>query len=835
MYKLLSLNLLLLFNFSIANCLAQSFQLKKSNGSSDLLIPIAFNKVKLTDKFWSERIRIQKEVLVPVAFDRTKNAVEDLQRTANYLSGKEGPLPSNSRFSSSDLFKVIEGAAYLLQIGRDAKLEKEIDDLATIIAAAQQKDGYFYPPHITGSYKSATLWGESGMGDKPYSWEVHSHELYNIGHLYEAAVAYYQATGKRNLLEVAEKSAKHVNKVFFEGDPKYNNGKPVNQAPGHEEIELALVKLYRVTGNKLYLDMSKNFLNIRGVTYMPNGKGPMSPEYAQQHKPVREQDKAVGHAVRAMYLYSAMSDVGAFTDDSSLNPALNKIWKNITDTRMHITGGLGAVQGIEGFGDEFLLPNKEAYNETCAAVGNVFFNHRMFLLNKDGKYMDIAEVALLNNVLAGVNLEGNKFFYVNPLQSEGMVDRSHWFGTACCPTNLARLIPQVSGMMYANTQTDIYCVFYTSSTTVIPLSSGNVYLKQTSNYPFDELIKLEINPTKPNQTFAVKLRIPSWTGFQFVPGGLYKFTDNDAKPWSIWVNGKQIKDDKVNKGFVSINRKWNKGDKVELRLPMPVRYTKADERVEADRNRIAITRGPIVYCAEGVDNNADVTRYYIPAQVENPIVSKGDASELPNIEFVRKIPAKYIDLKGEVHNANLNLLPYYAWNNRGVSTMNIWFPENEPTLREELISLPKEINNIKASYTNTGENVFAIVNGKFPKHSFDNSIARWTSYPQKGKAQSIELSFEKSTAIKSFAVYWYDDKGGVQVPQSWNLEYSIDESTTWKPYPLYSTDTYTILKDQFNLVHSNGDSFSVKKIKLNILPKNDSAAGILQVQVDVKR
>lgn len=494
--------------------------------SQNILSPVSFEQVTLTDNFWNNRMRIQKEVLVPVASERTEIAVEDLRRTANYLKGIEGPLPSDSRFSTSDLFKVIEGAAYLLKMERDPKLEKQIDDIADIIAQAQQPDGYLYPPHITGSYKTAPLWGGAGMGDKPYSWVVHSHELYNMGHLYEAAVAYYQATGKKNLLDIATNSAKHINKVFFQGDRNYNGGKPVNQAPGHEEIEIALVKLYRVTGDPLYLNMAKKFIDIRGVTYVPDGKGTMSPEYAQQHAPVREQDKAVGHAVRAVYLYSGMSDVGTLTGDTTLSPALDKIWGNIVDTRMHITGGLGAIHGIEGFGPEYELPNKGAYNETCAAVGNVFFNHRMFLLEKDGKYMDVAEVSLLNNVLAGVNLEGNKFFYVNPLASDGTVDRSYWFGTACCPTNLARLIPQISGLMYAHTDNEIFCSFYTGSKVDFALRSGKVALEKKTNYPFDESIVLTVNPEKNDQTFSIKMRIPTWVGSQFVPGKLYSYIDN---------------------------------------------------------------------------------------------------------------------------------------------------------------------------------------------------------------------------------------------------------------------------------------------------------------------
>lgn len=679
-----------------------------------------------------------------------------------------------------------------------------------------------------------TCGGGAGMGDKPYAWVVHSHELYNVGHLYEAAVAYYQATGKTNLLDIAEKSAQHVNKVFFEGDPNYNGGVPVNQAPGHQEIELALVKLYRVTGNSLYLDMAKKFVDIRGITYVPDGEGTMSPEYAQQHAPVREQCEAVGHAVRAVYLYSAMSDVGSLTADPTMNPALDCIWHNIVDTRMHITGGLGAIHGIEGFGPEYELPNKEAYNETCAAVGNVFFNHRMFLLEKDGKYMDVAEVALLNNVLAGVNLEGNKFFYVNPLESSGRIDRSHWFGTACCPTNLARLIPQVSGLMYAHTANEIYCAFYTGNSVEIPLTSGKVALEQTTGYPFDEQIRITVQPEKKKQKFAMKLRIPTWTGNQLVPGKLYYYIDNSISDWELFVNGKKVENAVTEKGFVTVNRTWQKGDRVELRLPMPVRYTHAIEEVEADRNKVAVSRGPLVYCAEGIDNEGEADRYMLPQISLNPAVVKEQPGVLQGIEVIRNIPATYLDTKGQLHESRLNLVPYYAWNNRGVSSMNVWFAENEERLREDLDFLPVMIREVAASHTHNGESVLSIVNGKHPSHSFDTAIERWTSYPQVGKPQYIDFLFEQPTDLKSFSVYWYDDNGGVQIPAEWSLEYTDRENGAWKPFPLYSTDSYSILKDQFNLVHSDGDSFVITALRLRIIPRENSAAGILQIMFDVK-
>lgn len=489
---------------------------------------VLFNEVHLEDTFWKPRLKIQADTLIPFALEKTKRAVENLEKTAKFNQGDTTDLPFPHRYVASDLYKVMEGAALSLMENPNPALEERLDGIITTIGKAQLDDGYLYEAHITGVSKNTEdKFGGSGMGDRPYSHVLHSHELYNMGHMYEAAIAYYRATGKDQWLKIAEKNAQHVNKVFFVGDPNYNDGKPVNQAPGHEEIELALVKLYQATDNQLYLDMAKKFLDIRGKTFVPDGEGVMSARYAQQQLPVAEQREAVGHAVRAAYLYAGMADVDALTDTYTYEPALKSIWHNIVDTRMHITGGLGAVHGIEGFGEEYELPNKEAYNETCAAVGNVLFNHRLFLQHKDAKYMDVAEISLYNNALAGMNLNGNRFFYVNPLESDGTTPfnqgeagRAPWFDTACCPSNLARLLPQVSGMMYAHTEDEIYVTLYAGNQTEIALKNGKVKLHQTAGYPFDGKVTLELAPEK-EQEFTLKLRIPTWTQDQFVPGSLY--------------------------------------------------------------------------------------------------------------------------------------------------------------------------------------------------------------------------------------------------------------------------------------------------------------------------
>lgn len=798
---------------------------------TEALTPVSFEQVTLNDHFWLPRLHTQKETLVPFSLDKTAPAVENLNRTAHYLETGKGELLPLPRYVASDLFKVMEGAAYLLTISRDEGLEQRMDSIIGIIARAQCADGYLYELFTAPSKKKPT-WG---AGDRPYSFVVHSHELYNMGHLYEAAVAYYRATGKRTLLDVAEKNAQHVNRVFFEGDAKYNDGRPVNQAPGHQEIELALVKLHRATGNPLYLQMAKKFIDIRGVTYRPDGTGVMAPDYAQQHLPVREQRTAQGHSVRAMYLYSGMADIVANLGDTTLVPALEAIWHDIVDRKMHINGGLGAVPGIEGFGPAYVLPNRDTYDETCAAVGNVMFNYRMFLASAEAKYVDVAEVALYNNVLAGVNMEGNRFFYVNVLEADGRkafnhgrAGRSPWFGTACCPSNMARLIPQVPGMIYSHTDDDIFCAFYASSTTEVPLANGAVKMSQQTEYPFDGRISIEVTPEAEEAEFTLWLRIPTWCNDRFVPGELYSYADGMKTDVKATVNGKRV-NTKVTDGYLPVHRNWKSGDRVELDLPMPVRYSVAHERVEADRNRICITRGPLVYCAEGTDNAHPASEYIVgtigqQGQVET--FGEGILKDIPNISLQAEA------LAGEEGRqpAELKLIPYYAWNNRGDNgTMNVWFARDEQTAREGTVRTVGNIADVTATHTYSGDDVYAIADGKQPKNSADGSIPRWTSWSKKGTAQQVEIKLKKPQPVESVSVYWYDDKGGVQLPVSWQMEYL--ENGQWKPFKLYVTDHYGVQPDQFNMVHP-AEPIQAEALRLHIQPKADATVGILEAVVE---
>lgn len=797
------------------------------------LVPVPFNEVELTDTFWRPRLEIQRETLVPFALDQTRVGVAHLQAAADFLTGKEVKGFAAHRFVDSDLYKVIEGAAYLLKLKRDPALEARLDEIIRIIAAAQEPDGYLYPSHTT---KVGTA--KDMMGDRPYSYEVHSHELYNIGHLYEAAVAYHQATGKDNLLQVAEKSAQHVNRVFFVGDARYNDGKPVMQAPGHEEIELALVKLSRATGNPLYLEMARRFLEIRGVTYRPEGEGVMAPTYGQQHAPVKDQREALGHAVRAAYLYAGMADVSALTNDPSYLPALEAIWRDITNTRMHLTGGLGAVHGIEGFGPPFDLPNADAFNETCAAVGNVLFNFRMFLLQGDAKYLDVAEVALFNNVLAGVNLEGNRFFYINPLEADGRRSFNHgtpgraaWFDTACCPTNLARLVPQVPGMLYAHRNRDVYVALYAASHTRVQLPDVAVDLKQASDYPQDGRIVLQVSPERSTR-FRLHLRIPTWVGEQFVPGKLYHYADRGGGKVTLLVNSAPV-ELRVERGFAVIEREWRRGDLVELNLPMPVRPSVCRPEVKANLNRLAFTRGPFVLCAEGVDNAGAVQRFFWDTmpdsdQVESARTDGTGFSDIPRFT----LPAKALTADAEVQPARVTLLPYYAWNNRGNSSMIVWFPRDRSQAIFDPTALPRDsvFKEVRASTTHEENGtVLAVTDHLEPSSSADDKIPRWTNWPRQGEAQWIEGTFTGPRPVRSIGVYWYDDGKYVRLPASWSVE--VKKNGAWTPFRLYVTDQYSLRKDQYNVVHP-AEPLVCDAIRVNMnLAPDQRFTGILELSV----
>ena len=616
--------------------------------------PVPFTSVKVTDNFWGQRLQASREVTIPLAFSKC-------EETGRYENFVKAAHPSDTykvegfSFDDTDVYKTIEGASYSLQTYPDKKLQKYIDSVLVIVAGAQEPDGYLYTAR-TVNPKHPHNWAGK---ERWVAVENLSHEFYNLGHMIEGAVAHYQATGKRNFLDIAIKYADCVCREIGNGpqQKKY--------VPGHQIAEMALVKLYMVTGDKKYLDQAKFFLDTRGYTSRKDA-------YSQAHKPVVEQDEAVGHAVRAVYMYSGMADVAAITGDSSYIKAIDKIWDNIVSKKIYITGGIGAHHAGEAFGNNYELPNLSAYCETCAAIGNVYMNYRLFLLHGDAKYFDVLERTLYNGLISGVSLDGGSFFYPNPLSSNGKYSRKPWFGCACCPSNVSRFIPSLPGYVYAVKNDQVYVNLYLSNKAELKVDKKKILLEQETGYPWNGDIRLKI--TQGNQDFTMKLRIPGWVRGNVLPGDLYSYADNQKPAYQVSVNGQTVESD-VNDGYLSIARKWKKGDVVEVHFDMIPRIVKANPKVEADHGRVAVERGPIVYCAEWPDNRFNVHSILLN---QHPQFKVTDKPEL--LYGIRQITtdaqALSYDKAGKLvtKDVELTLIPYYAWAHRGEGDMEVWLP-----------------------------------------------------------------------------------------------------------------------------------------------------------------
>ncbi len=634
-------------------------------------VALPFNKVKLTDNFWLPRIKINHTVTIPASFERC----EKTGRVKNFVMAAErsGKFCTIYPFDDTDIYKTIEGASYSLSLFPDPKLEKYVDSLITIIAAAQESDGYLYTartinPNDVGPWVGKVRWEKE---------RELSHELYNAGHMYEAAVAHYVATGKKSFLNIAIKNADLVCSVF--GPDKKH------VAPGHEVVEMGLVKLYRITGKQEYLQTAKFFVEERGhykgydSTSNDEWKNGM---YWQDDKPVVEQNEAEGHAVRAGYLYSAMADVAALTGDQKLLNAIDTIWNNMVSKKIYVQGGAGAVGSGERYGANYELPNTTAYNETCAAIANVFWNERMFLLHGDSKYIDVLEKILYNGLISGVGLDGKSFFYTNAMQIKNSfkhpdmeAERSGWFPCSCCPTNVVRLLPSVPGYVYAQKDGKIFANLFISGSATLYVSGKPVEITQENNYPWDGNLKFSVN-TKKQMPFSLMIRIPGWASNEAIPSDLYSFQNISGKKAIIKINGEEV-DYNVEKGYAVLNRDWKKNDVIEVNLPMEVRRVVANANVKNDIGKVALQRGPILYCAEWIDNNYKAANLVIPAGTE--FNANYDAGLLNGIEVIKAVVlAILIDDKGEsLHTVKqpFTAIPYYAWANRGKGEMMIWFPE----------------------------------------------------------------------------------------------------------------------------------------------------------------
>lgn len=746
---------------------------------------VPFTQVHIEDQFWSPRIETNRTVSIPSAFKECeKNGrFDNFALAAGMIQGEH---QGDFSFDDTDPYKVIEGASYSLAVKYDPKLDHYLDSVITIIAAAQEPDGYLTTCVTNKCTRLSGWWGSS-------RWEkINSHELYNSGHLYEAAVAHYRATGKRTLLDVAIKNADLVCQVFGpnEGQKHVPSGHPI--------IEMALAKLYKVTGDEKYLNMAKYFVEETGR----GTDGHRLNAYSQDHKPILQQDEIVGHAVRAGYLYSGVADVAALTHDTAYFHALTRLWENLVSKKLFITGGMGSRPQGEGFGPNYELNNHTNYCETCASIANVYWNYRMFLATGEAKYMDVLERALYNGVISGVSLSGDKFFYDNPLESIGEHERQRWFGCACCPGNVTRFMASVSNYVYATQGNDIYVNLYIQGKSEMKTADNQVQLVQTTGYPWEGKVSIQVKPEKESE-FAVRLRIPGWLQSAPVASDLYAYT-TPAEKYTLKVNGSTVKPAEGD-GYATIVRTWKPDDVIELELPMEVRRIKANDQVEDDRGMLAMERGPIVYCLEGIDQpDSVVFNKFIPTDAK--IDATFDANLLKGV-MVLSGTAKEVAQDGSIKDVPFKAVPYSTWNNRGAGQMEVWVADSKdravPTPEPTIASKAKTFN-IQAPIQKDAPESASIetpawgVNDQWePKRSSDISKPYFYWWLKTGSLETLAYEFDQPYTVSNVQVYWLDFDhydGNYRVPASWKLYYK--DGNRWKE--VEAINEYGVKKDCYN-------------------------------------
>lgn len=778
---------------------------------------VPFTQVHIEDQFWSPRIETNRTVSIPSAFKECeKNGrFDNFALAAGMIKGEH---QGDFSFDDTDPYKVIEGASYSLAVKYDPKLDHYLDSVITIIAAAQEPDGYLTTCVTNKCTRLSGWWGSS-------RWEkINSHELYNSGHLYEAAVAHYRATGKRTLLDVAIKNADLVCQVFGpnEGQKHVPSGHPI--------IEMALAKLYKVTGDEKCLNMAKYFVEETGR----GTDGHRLNAYSQDHKPILQQDEIVGHAVRAGYLYSGVADVAALTHDTAYFHALTRLWENLVSKKLFITGGMGSRPQGEGFGPNYELNNHTNYCETCASIANVYWNYRMFLATGEAKYMDVLERALYNGVISGVSLSGDKFFYDNPLESMGEHERQRWFGCACCPGNVTRFMASVSNYVYATQGNDIYVNLYIQGKSEMKTADNQVQLVQTTGYPWEGKVSIQVKPEKESE-FAVRLRIPGWLQSTPVASDLYAYT-TPAEKYTLKVNGSTVKPAEGD-GYATIVRTWKPDDVIELELPMEVRRVKANDQVEDDRGMLAMERGPIVYCLEGIDQpDSVVFNKFIPADAKIDVTF--DANLLKGV-MVLSGTAKEVAKDGSIKDVPFKAVPYSTWNNRGAGQMEVWVADSKdravPTPEPTIASKAKTFN-IQAPIQKDAPESASIetpawgVNDQWePKRSSDISKPYFYWWLKRGSLETLAYEFDQPYTVSNVQVYWLDFDhydGNYRVPASWKLYYK--DGNSWEE--VEALNEYGVKKDCYNSL----DFKPVKTTGLKIaaqLQKGESG-GIIEWKVN---
>lgn len=762
------------------------------------LSAVPFTQVKIQDRFWLPRQEINRSASIPTNFDmldKSGNLGNFDLAAAGKTEGYQGPV-----FMDSDLYKALEAASYSLATHPDPTLQKKIDVVISRIAAAQQKDGYL------------NTWYTVKEPGKRWSNLRDNHELYCAGHLIEAAVAHYQATGKRNLLNVATKYADYICSVFGGGLSKRMG------YPGHPEIELALIKLWRITGQQRYFDLARFFVENRGNHFFAREHQTPEAEYDgtywQDDVPICDHRNIKGHAVRACYLLSGATDVAAETKNAELLKMIRRVWSNTIERNQYVTGGIGPSAHNEGFTEDYDLPNLTAYQETCATIALAQWNHRLALLYGDSRYSDVVERCLYNGVLSGVSQDGKKFFYVNRLASNGKHHRSEWFGCACCPPNVARTLSSLGGYAYAMGDRSLWVHLYIQGQVRCQINKADVEWQVTTDYPWSGTVILKPVLAKP-LSHTLRLRRPGW-----------------CDQATVAINGQAVLSPVVERGYFVIDRTWKTGDVVELNMEMSVRRVLAHPRVKADAGLVALQRGPVVYCLEACDQPAELSSIYLPATsslsaVWQPelmggmMTIRGNAFQTEQPDWRKKLYQTAAVGKP----VTVQAIPYYAWDNRQAGAMRVWLPEAAVAAPAGGAEMQARVS---ASFSGSGSAAENVQDGTEPKSSADRSSPFIHFWPHKGLTEWLQYEWPQAVRLCSSRVYWFDDTGSgeCRIPASWQLEY-LDQDQ-WKP--VQATGFYPMAVDQWCSV--SFAPITTTKLRMTVASQPEWSAGVYEWQVE---
>jgi hypothetical protein len=760
------------------------------------LSAVPFTDVRIEDAFWAPRRETNRVGSIPANLDNLVKAgnIRNFElAAAGKREGFSGPV-----FMDSDLYKGMEAAAYSLATHPDPDLERRLDDIIAKIAAAQQTNGYL------------NTWFTVKEPDKRWTNLRDQHELYCAGHLFEGAVAYFEATGKRNFLSIATRLADHIDSVF--GPPPKRLG-----YPGHPEIELALVKLARATGESRYFNLARFFVENRGRHFYAEEHRTTLAQYDgsywQDDVPIYEHKNIKGHAVRACYLMSGTTDVAAETGDARLLAMLSRVWRNTTERNVYLTGGIGPSAHNEGFTVDYDLPNQTAYQETCATIALAQWNHRLALLYGDARYADVVERALYNGVLAGVSQDGTRFFYVNPLESQGNHHRSPWFGCACCPPNVARTLASLGGYAYATSDQALWVNLYIQGSVKAKVAGEPVTLMVTTDYPWSGKVKLklELAQAKP---FELRLRSPGW-----------------CEGATVSVKGSKGASPTLDRGYLVLSREWRNGDSVELDLPMSVQRVAANPNVKADAGLLAIQRGPLVYCLEACDHSEPLSALYLPAEAElrgtkeksllgGVVTIQGEAQVAEELDWTRRL----YQANAPSRRVPITAIPYYAWDNRKAGAMKVWLPVAPPPQRAGGLETRAQV---KLSFVSGNCQPEGIHDGVEPKRSGDQPASNCHWWPHKGTDEWAQYTWNKPVTVGGAKVYWFDDtgRGECRLPASWRIEFL--DGADWRPVD--AKGDVTVAADRWCEVAFRPVTTSAVRLRVNL--QKDWAAGVHEWKV----